>query len=121
MKESSRFELRINTDLKRKFNKFCKDQNINLSEAVRQAITGYMSSKPFIYSLIEYLQDQRFYDSFVQFYITLPSELKLKLDELLGSEEETLVMKAPPQILKNVKVITNRGNKALEHCMGQNI
>jgi hypothetical protein len=113
MEKSARFELRIDTDLKRKFKKFCKDKEINLSEAVRCAITEYLGNKVFAYSLVEHLQDSTFFESFNNFYHTLPKDLRINLDELLGSEEEELVAKTPPQLLKNIKVITDRGNEAL--------
>lgn len=113
----ARFDLRVDMILKKKLNKFCKDNNITLSDAGREAIALYLHNKAFVNTLIENLQDTDFYTLFCKFFHESPIGVQEALSELVGPAEEQLVQSTPPQLLRSIHVLTKRGKEALEKML----
>lgn len=110
-KLQDRIDLRIDRPLKIEFSKFCKDKNIKLSQAGREALLIYIRFKIFSDKLLEGIQNPDLYEKFNIFYDAMPTSLKKAFNELMGSEEEKLIESTPPQLLKNLKVITITGQE----------
>jgi len=113
----ARFDLRVDADLKERFQKYCQSKNIKMSDAGRESLATYIDSRTFIYTLIENLQNTQFFDKFTTFYEDLPADIKKALERIIGPEEEKLVKETPPQLLKNVKVMTKQGQKVLRKLL----
>jgi len=113
----SRFDIRVNASLKKQFQKVCKDNNLTLSYGARDALDIFIYFRPFVNALIENLQDPSFFDIFITFYNSMPSTVQKTFDDLFGPEEEKVVKETPPQLLKNIKVVTKKGNKALKKLL----
>lgn len=117
----ARFDLRVDDDLKDRFKKYCKYKKINLSDAGRDALGTFIDSRMFVENLIESLQDHTLYDGIVQSFQDLPENVRKPLERLLGPEEEKLVNSTPHPLLKNVKVMTIQGFRALKNCSSQDL
>ena len=115
-----RFDLRVEKALKDKFKKYCKSKKINLSDAGRDALETFIDSRMFIENLIESLQDHALYADIVRSFQALPENVRKPLERLLGPEEEKLVNKTPHPLLKNVKVMTTQGLRALKNYSSRN-
>jgi hypothetical protein len=113
----ARFDLRVNKSLRDKFIKFCKSKEMTLSDAGRDALITYTSSKALIDAIIVNLQNPSFFKDFSRIYPGLPEDVRNALNNLLEPEEEELIKNTPPQLLKNVNVITNKGQKALKKML----
>lgn len=111
---NDRLDLRLNEEHKEKFREFCKKNKLTLSDAGREALDIYMDSKTLIAALVENIQDPSFFKLFKKFYESLGSDIKDPFDKLLGPEEEKLIKETPPQLLRNVRIITPLGKKALQ-------
>jgi len=109
----ARFDLRIDASLKEQFREFCDKKGIKLSKGGREALLAYVRQKTLISSIIENNQNPIFFKKFNTAYDTLPNPVKELLNDILGTEEENIVNLTPPQLLKNTRVITLRGRKAL--------
>lgn len=118
-KLQDRIDLRIDQKLKVEFSRFCKDKNKKLSQAGRDALITYMQFNVFRDMLLGDIQNPDLYEKFSSFYDTMSAPLKKMFNELIGSEEEKLIESTPPQLLKNVKVITLKGQKALSKKCGK--
>lgn len=112
---NDRLDLRVNGDHKEKFRDFCKKQNITLSDAGREALDIYMDSRTFIAAIIENIQDPPFFKIFKKFYEAIGPDIKNPFNKLLGPEEEKLIKSTPPQLLRNVRVVTPSGKKAIQN------
>lgn len=113
----ARFDLRVDLLLKKRFKKFCKDNDIKLSEAGREAIALYLHNKTLVNTLIENLQDTKFFMEFFKFYQGSPTDIQEAFSDLLGPAEEQLIKNTPPQLLRNIHVVTKRGKEALEKLL----
>jgi hypothetical protein len=110
----ARFDLRVGVTLKRRFKKFCAEHNLKLSDAGRDAITQFLNHKNFVDSIIEQLQTPEFFDTFNAFYTKCPDKVRESFGDILGPAEEKLVKGTPPQLLRTLKVVTKKGQRALE-------
>jgi len=113
----ARFDLRVNKNLKDKFTKFCKLKKLKLSDAGRDALTMYAPSKAFIDAMVDNFQDPSFFEYFNKIYPNLPEDIRSAINNLLGPEEEKLIKSTPPQLLKNVNIITESGRKILKKLL----
>jgi hypothetical protein len=113
-KYEARIELRIDSKLRDKFESFCKDRELNKSIAGRDALAQYMNEVILRDIILSHIQEKKFYQLFKSFYRTLPVQLKKSFDNLLEQEEVKLVMDTPVICLKNIKVLTEKGEKALQ-------
>lgn len=113
----ARFDLRVEPELRNLFQEYCKEKKLTISDAGREALEIYVSTKKFKESFLEYIQNPEFFSGFNAFYENLPCDIKNEFEEFLGPEEEKLVAKTPKQLLKVLRVVTNRGQKAIERKM----
>lgn len=113
----ARFDLRVNRDLKEKLTRYCEATGIKLSDAGRESLAAYIDYRMFVNSIIENLQNPEFYVNFTLFCSSLPDDIKKPLERLIGPEEEKLVLSTPTQLLKNIKVMTKQGQKALKKLL----
>lgn len=110
----ARLELRVSSKLKINFESFCREYSRKRSDALRDALQDYMMKATLRERLLTHLQEQRFYMHFKDFYGKIPNDLKQVFEDFLGPEEETLVKETPMQLLGALRVITERGIKALK-------
>jgi hypothetical protein len=103
--------------LKERFRGYCSKNNITLSDAVRDALNTYPFYKTFIEAIVENIQDPKFFRKFKSFYEFLPLDIKKLFDNLVGPEEDKLINETPPQLLKNLKVITKSHREILEKLL----
>lgn len=110
----ARFDIRVEPELKKAFQEFCKQKRLKISDAGREALGEYINSIKFRDAFLEHLQDIDFYRNFSTFYEILPDPFKKDFEDFLGPEEESLVNRTPKQLLGILKVITIQGQKALD-------
>lgn len=109
-----RLDLRVDPDLKIRFREYCDKNNITLSDAIRDALTTYEIYREFIGATIEDIQNPDFYNKFKRFLESLSPSMSKPLEMLLGPEEERLIKETSPRLLKNIRVVTQMGKKALK-------
>jgi hypothetical protein len=113
----SRIEFRIDSDTKEEVISFCSSKNLDISEFCRDALNNRMKEKKLTNLIIRYLQKDNFFNIFRTFYHQCPPEIAIILESMVGFEEEKLIEQMPNEFLSSIKVISEKGKKALDYKM----
>jgi hypothetical protein len=115
----SRIEFRIDSKTKKDVALFCEDQKIDVSEFARDALVTRLREKKLVGVLMRYMQNEKFYNIFNQFWISSNKEVQTALELLLGPEEQILIQKLPDEFISTAKVMTKMGKEILTNRLKQ--
>jgi len=127
-KYSARMHVRIDTDFKKQFLKYCKDHHVNSSDTIRKALQQYVNLGNFKQELFEYLHNndssrKKFEEFLKTLVLSTVGKNMVKTNNLmswfialLGTEEEKLINETPFILLPSIegKIITPYGKKIFE-------
>jgi hypothetical protein len=116
-KLTNRLEIRVNQELLKELDRFCKIHRVKQSRVLRDAVRSYLQSGSLKYLLMEY-KDPKFRSLFKELLSNSPIPINQFFENLLAEEEVKMVMELPLDTVEiAMTFITSQGKKAyLERC-----